>query len=184
MTPPGSLFRKEAVEAWARAQDPGDGEVRLGARWLTWSYRLLLLLVVVTVVALFVVRTDERVTGSAVVDPRTGSVTALLPARAAPDLSGSRGLTVDLPGGGEDLTGVDVDHAEAADEPTIRRAGLEPLSQPAILLTGHLRNRADLPSSSTETVRAPAVVVLRSERLVDMLARQFRAMLGDRAAQA
>jgi len=184
MTPPESLFRKEAVEAWARAQDPGDGDVRLGARWLTWSYRLLLLLVVVTVVALFVVRTDERATGSAVVDPRTGSVTALLPARAAPDLAGSRGLTVDLPGGGEDLAGVDVDHTEAADEPTIRRAGLEPLSQPAILLTGHLRNRADLRSSSAETVRVPAVVVLRSERLVDMLARQFRAMLGEREAQA
>jgi hypothetical protein len=184
MTSRETLFRKEALEAWARAQDPGDGEVRLGARWLTWSYRLLLLLVVVTVIALFVVRTDERVTGSAVVDPRTGSVTALLPARAAPDLSASRGLSVELPGRGDDLAGVEVDHAEAADGPTARRAGLEPLSQPAILLTGHLRNPTDLPSSSAESVRAPAVVVLRSERLVDLLARQFRAMLGERGAQA
>jgi len=184
MTPPETLFRKEALEAWARAQDPGDGAVRLDARWLTWSYRLLLLLVIVTVLALFVVRTDERVTGSAVVDARTGSVTALLPARAVADLSASRGLFVDLPGRGEDLAGVEFDHAEAADGPTARRAGLEPLSQPAILLTGHLRDPTNLSSSSAERVRASAVVVLRSERFVDLLARRFRAMLGERGAQA
>ena len=91
---------------------------------------------------------------------------------------------MDLPGGGDDLAGVEVDHAEAADDPTARSAGLEPLSQPAILLTGHLRNPADLPSGSADGVRAPAVVVLRSERLVDLLARQFRAILGERGAQA
>jgi hypothetical protein len=179
MTPPETLFRREALEAWARARDPGNGEVRLGARWMTWSHRLLLVLVVVTAIALFVIRTEERVTGSAVVDLRTGAVTAVLPAGAAPELPGSRGLSVDLPRAGETVAGVDVDHAETAADGAIRKAGLEPLSQPAILLTGHLRNPSDLVSRTGGTTRTRAEVVLRSERLVDVLARQFRAMLGE-----
>jgi hypothetical protein len=183
MTPPDTLFRREALEAWARARDPGSGELRLGARWVTWWYRLLLLLVVITVLGLFVARTEERVTGSAVVEPRTGRVEALLPARAAPDLSGSRGLTVALPGRGGSPAGVEVDHVQAADDGAIRRAGLRPLAQPAILLTGHLRDPSDLRSRTGGSVRAAAVVVLRSERLVDVLARQFRAMLGRPGAQ-
>jgi len=183
MTRPETLFRREALEAWASARDPGDPEVRLGVRWLTWSYRLLLVLVVVTAICLFVVRTEERVTGSAVVDLRTGSVTAILPAGAAPELSASRGLSVELPGRGSPVVGVEVDHAEAAGDGEIRRAGLEPLSQPAILLTGHLRESSDRPSHADRAVRARAVVVLRSERLVDVLSRRFAAMLGERGGQ-
>jgi len=184
MTPPETLFRQEALEAWAHAGDAGDGEVRLGARWVTWSYRLLLLLIVVTVIGLFVIRTEESVTGSAGVDPGTGVVTALLPAGAAPDLSESRGLTVELPGPGGRPARVEVDRTEAADDAAIRAAGLEPLSQPAILITGHLRDSSGLPSGAGRTIETRAVVVLRSERLVDMLARQFRVLLGERGAQA
>ena len=178
MTPPETLFRREALEAWASARDPGSGEVRLGARWVTWLYRLLLLLVVLTVIALFVVRAEERVTGSAVVDPRTGAVTALLPAGAAQDLTTSRGLTVELTGGGGTRVGVQVDHVQEADDATIRRTGLVPLSQPGILLTGHVRDRSDLPTRAVRTIPAQALVVLRTERLVDVLGRQFRTMLG------
>jgi hypothetical protein len=178
MTPPETLFRREAVEAWASARDPGSGEVRLGARWVTWLYRLLLLLVVLSVIALFVVHAEERVTGSAVVEPGTGAVTALLPAGAAPDLTTSRGLTVELTGGSGSRVAVEVDHAQEADDATIRRAGLVPLSQPGVLLIGHVRDRSALPTRTEGTIPAQAVVVLRTERLVDVLGRQFGVMLG------
>jgi hypothetical protein len=52
------------------------------------------------------------------------------------------------------------------------------LSQPGIILTGRLAGPPSSGPAATEgTVRGSASTVLRSERLVDLLVRQFRALL-------
>ena len=58
-----------------------------------------------------------------------------------------------------------------------RDAGFTPLSQPAILVTGQAGQGAP-----AGPVRARATVVLRSETVADVLARQFDAMLGQGTA--
>ena len=174
-----TIFRPEAVEHRARGRDTARGVVRLGAPWLTWLYLLTLALVAAGVVCLFTVHVEQRVTGPAVVDRSTGAVTALLPAASAPDLTESQGLTLTLPGGGDRPLTVDVRHVTAADAAQIRDAGLEPLAQPGILLSGS----ADGAAGGQGTVRTTATVGLGDERLVDALGRQFQAMLGHREAQ-
>ena len=62
------------------------------------------------------------------VDGRTGTVAALLPAAVGPDLASSQGLTVALPGGRSvRVSGL---HAQLADDTAIRKAGLAPLTSP------------------------------------------------------
>jgi hypothetical protein len=112
--------------------------VRFGARWIRWAYRTALVLLVAAVTSMWVIRTDESASGPAVVDGRTGMVAALLPAVIGPDLASSRGLTVALPGQGGRSVRVSVLHAQLADNTAIRRAGLAPMTQPAILVTGRL----------------------------------------------
>lgn len=177
MIEPETIFRREAVEFHARGRDRAGGVVRLGAPWLPRLFWLTVVLLVGGLVTLWTVRVQEHATGTALVDARTGSVTALLPAGAAPELADSRGLTVTMPRGGQDVR-VDVTQAQPADDAAIRRAGLQPLAQPGILLTGHLAAGAPSSASGGTAVPTTATVVLRSERLVDVLARQFRGMLG------
>ena len=129
---------------------------------------------------MWVIRTDESTSGPAVVDGRTGTVAVLLPAVAGPDLASSRGLTVTLPGGRSvRVTGL---HAQLADDAAIRKAGLVPLAQPAILVTGQLDPGAAASVAQDAHLQTQASVVLRSESLADVLARQFGAMLGNGTA--
>jgi hypothetical protein len=177
-----TIFRQEALEFRARGRETPGGVVRLGARWIHWTYWITLVLLAAAVTSLFLVRTDESTSGPAMVDGRTGTVTALLPAAAGPDLPHARGFTVTLPGGRSvRITGL---HARLADAATIRRAGLVPPVQPAILLTGRLVGRPGPGASAAggEPVHAQVSAVLRSESLADVLARQFAAMLGNGAA--
>jgi hypothetical protein len=137
---------------------------------------MMLLLVVVAAAGLWGIRTDESTSGPAVIDGRTGTVAVLLPAVAGPDLASSRGLTVTLPGGRSvRISGL---HAQLAGDAAIRKAGLAPLTQPAILVTGQLNSGAAASVAPDAHLRTQVSVVLRSESLADVLARQFRAMLG------
>jgi hypothetical protein len=167
-----ALFLQEALEFRARGRDAPGGVVRLGARWIHWAYRATIVLVLVAVTSLWLIHTDESSSGPAVVDGRTGTVAALLPAVVGPDLASSRGLTVTLPGG-RSVQVSDL-HAQLADNTAIRQAGLVPLSQTAILVTGRVN-----PGASGSDLRTQVSVVLRSESLAEVLARQFDAMLGN-----
>ena len=61
------LFREEAVEHWIEAgQKPGD-VLRLSPGWLTWTYRLLLAVVVAALLYSVVGRVNEYATGPAMV---------------------------------------------------------------------------------------------------------------------
>jgi hypothetical protein len=176
-----TIFRQEALEFRARGRDTPGGVVRLGARWIHWTYWMTLVLLAAAVTGIFFIRTDESTSGPAMVDGRTGTVTALLPAAAGPDLAKAQGFTVTLPGGqSARITGL---HARLADVASIRRAGLVPPAQPAILLTGRLSRGAATASVAGDAhLQAQASVVLRSESLADVLARQFGAMLGNGTA--
>jgi len=176
-----AIFRQEALEFRARGRDAAGGAVRLGARWKQWAFRLTLVLLVAAVAGMWVIHTDESTSGPAVVDGRTGMVAALLPAVVGPDLPRSRRLTVALPGGRSvRVSGL---HARLADATAIRRAGLTPLTQPAILVTGRLDPGASAASVAPDAhLQTQVSVVLRSESLADVLARQFGAMLGHRGA--
>lgn len=175
MSSPETIFRREALDSWMRGGHRTGGVVRLGARWHTWLYRATLLLVIAGVAALWLVRSQEQVSGPAVVDQRTGSVTVLLPAASAPELARARGLRVEISGDGGRPLAITAVHARQADDADVRRAGLAPTSQPGILLTGRL---VDAPPSGGATVDGTASVALRSERLADLLLRQFRSLLG------
>ena len=179
-TNPEAIFRREALEFRARGRDTPGGVVRLGSRWIHWAYRITLVLVVLAVAGMWVIRTDESTSGPAVIDGRTGTVTVLLPAVAGPDLARSRGLTITLPGGRP--AGVSGLHAQLASASSIRRAGLVPPAQPAILVTGQLDPGAAAAVPQDAHLQTRASVVLRSEPLADVLARQFGAMLGNGTA--
>ena len=138
-------------------------------------------LVAAAVASLWLIRTDESSSGPAVVDGRTGTVAVLLPAAIGPDLASSQGLTVALPGGRS--VRVSVQHAQLANDAAMRKAGLVPTAQPAILVTGrlYLGTSAGLTAQDAH-LQTQASVVLRSESLADVLARQFHAMLSQGSA--
>jgi hypothetical protein len=138
-----------------------------------------LVLVVVAVAGMWMIRTDESTAGAAVIDGRTGTVAVLLPAVTGPDLATSR-LTVTLPGG-RPAGGAGLP-AQRAGDTAIRKAGLAPLNQPAILVTGRLDPGAAASVAQDAHLQTQASVVLRSEPLADVLARQFGAMLGNGTA--
>jgi hypothetical protein len=173
-----AIFRREALEFRVRGRRTPGGVVRLGARWIHWTYRMLCVLVLVAVAAMWVIHTDENASGPAIVDGRTGTVAFLLPVAVGPDLASSQKFTVALPGGGS--VGIRGLQARLADDTTIRKAGLAPLSQPAILVTGRLTPGAGTAAVPRDAhVRTQASVVLRSESLADLLGRQFRAMFSN-----
>jgi hypothetical protein len=173
---PDTIFRQEALEYRARGHDTHGGVVRLGSRWIRWGYRMTVAALAASIAGTLVIHTSESASGPAVVDGRTGTVTVLLPAAAAPDLASSRGITVTLPGGRP--VRISSPHAELADGATVRRAGLVPPAQPAILVTGRLSSGTSGPAAQTAQLRTEASVVLRSESLASVLTRQFKSMLG------
>jgi hypothetical protein len=176
-----AIFRKEALEFRVRGRKTPGGIVRLGARWIHWTYRTLAVLVLVAVAAMWIIRTDESASGPAIVDGRTGTVAFLLPAVVGPDLASSQKFTVTLPGRGS--VGISGLRAQLADDAAIRKARLVPLDQPAILVTARLNPGAGAASVlRDEHVRTQASVMLRSESLADLLGRQFRAMFSSGSA--
>jgi hypothetical protein len=176
-----AIFRKEALEFRVRGRNTPGGIVRLGARWIHWTYRILAVLVLVAVAAMWIIRTDESASGPAIVDGRTGTVAFLLPAVVGPDLASSRKFTVTLPGGGS--VGISGLRAQLADDAAIRKARLVPLNQPAILVTARLNPGTGAALvHRDEHVRTRASVMLRSESLADLLGRQFRAMFSNGSA--
>jgi hypothetical protein len=176
-----AIFRKEALEFRVRGRNTPGGIVRLGARWIHWTYRILAVLVLVAVAAMWIIRTDESASGPAIVDGRTGTVAFLLPAVVGPDLASSQKFTVTLPGGGS--VGISGLRAQLADDAAIRKARLVPLNQPAILVTARLNPATGAASVlRDEHVRTQASVMLRSESLADLLGRQFRAMFSNGSA--
>lgn len=181
---PDTIFRSEALEFQARGHDTHGGVVRLGSRWIRWAYRAAVAALALAIAGTLVIHTDESASGPAVVDGRTGTVAALLPAAVGPDLASSRGITVALPGGKPvRVTGL---HARLADGSAIRRAGLVPPAQPAILVTGRLSPGASAgpATNAAKAAHLPAEVsvVLRSESIASVLARQFKSMLGQGTA--
>ncbi len=175
-----TIFRQEALEFHVQGRDSASGVVRLGRRWITWSYRVALILMAATLVVTWAIRVEERASGRAVVDGRNGSVAVLLPAAVAADLPHSQGVTVTIPGQGRHPVPVTVVHAQLAEPADVKAAGLTPINQPGILLTGRLPEAALGHSSrQQERLGTEASVTLRSERIVDTLARQFQAMLGN-----
>jgi hypothetical protein len=177
-TSPEAIFRLEALEFRTQGSHTPGAVVRLGSRWLRWTYRATLLLVLAAVASTWVIRTAESTAGPAVLDGPAGTVTALLPAVVAPDLPRSQGLTVALPDGRS--VRVESLRVQLAGAAAIRAAGLAPLSQPAILVTGRL-----IQGSAAERgprLRTEVSVVLRSESVAEVLARQFGAMLGQGTA--
>jgi hypothetical protein len=181
LTDRDSIFRQEALEFHAGGRDTPGGVVRLGARWIRWSYRLALVFVVTAMASLWLVRTDESASGPAVVDGRTGTVAALLPAVVGPDLASSRGITVALPGGRS--VRVSIVHVQLADDTAIRNAGLAPVTQPAILVTGRLTEDTSAPPVAQDAhLPSRASVVLSSESLADVLGGQFDSILSQGTA--
>ena len=95
------------------------------------------------------------------------------PPSVGPDLASSQKFTVALPGGRS--VGISGLHAQLADNTAVRKAGLAPLTQPAILVTGQLDPGAGAASVLQDAhLRTQASVVLRSESLADLLGRQFQ----------
>ena len=168
------LFRKEALEFHTRGDASSGGVIRLGAPWLRWSFRLLLVLVAAGVAIAVFAHTDESSTGPAVVNGRDGTFSALLPATVAPQLRSARSFRIRVAGGRE--LPVDVTRARAI-APRTTLDGLPTPTQPSLLLRGHItRGRGDLERG--ERLSARAVLVLRRERLGNVLVRRFRLMLG------
>jgi hypothetical protein len=176
-----TIFRQEALEFRTRGQDTAGGVVRLGARWLHWSYRVTLVLIAAAVASLWLIRTGESSSGPAVVNSQAGTVTAVLPAVAGPDLAHAQDFTVTLPGGRP--AQVSIERAQLASVAAIGQAGFTPPSQPGILVTGRLAPGAATTSAErAPELRTQATITLRTQSLATVLARQFRSMLGQGAA--
>jgi hypothetical protein len=177
MTERQSLFRQEALEFRAGQPRP-DGVLRIDPPWTRWAYWIVLAFVVAGVVVATTARASETTSGPALISVPERTFVALVPGAAAPDLH--RGQFVRLQvGGPERSLAARVLRAEVADQAGVRRAGFAPSSQPAMLVTGVLEPHADvasLPSSPRREGRA--VVVLGSQRILNLFLRQLRGTLG------
>jgi hypothetical protein len=179
MTDRPSLFRQEALDSWASGRDAAGDVLRLGSRWVRWSYWLLLALALAGGIAGWATRTDASVTGPAVVNGQDRSFAALLPAVPGQELQGARSVRVELHGL-PDRSGLPATllPAERADEALVVRAGLRPSAQPAILVTGLIDRRPGTPMPAATGLDGQATVVVRRERVLQLLLRQLEGMVG------
>jgi hypothetical protein len=176
MTGRPSLFRQEALEF--QASRPGQGGVlRIDPPWTRWLYWIVLALLVAAVVVTTTARTSETTSGPALINAQERTFAALVPDAAAPDLH--RGQLVRLQVDGRELA-ARVLRAHVADSAGVRRAGFAPSSsQPGILVTGILAPDADVASlPSPPRHEGRAVVVLRSQNILDLFLRQLHGTLG------
>jgi hypothetical protein len=175
MTGRPSLFRQEALEF--QVSRPGQGGVlRIDPPWTRWLYWIVLALLVAGAVVTATARTSETTSGPALINARARTFVTLVPDAASPDLR--RGQLVRLQVDGRRLA-ARVLRFGVADSAGIRRAGFASPSQPAMLVTGVLAPDAavaSLPSAPRHQGRA--VVVLRSQSILDLFLRQLRGTLG------
>jgi hypothetical protein len=177
MTQPPSLFRREALEF--QASQPQGGVLRIDPRWTRWAYWLVLALLVAGVVVTGTAHTSETTSGPALINLEERSFVALVPGAASPDLQPGQTVRLDVQGVEAPPLAARVLKAEVADQAAIRWVGFPSSSQPAVLVTGVLGPHADvgvLPSSPRQGGRA--VVVLRSQRILDLFLRQLQGTLG------
>jgi hypothetical protein len=178
MTPPSGLFRQEALEFHTGQQRP-DGVLRVDSRWTRWTYWLVLALLMAGVIVTATAHTSETTSGPALINLQEQTFVALVPGAASPDLQPGQTVRLDVQGLEGPSLAARALKAEVADQAAIRRAGFAWSSQPAVLVTGVLGSHADVgavPSSPRHAGRA--VVVLRSQRILDLFIRQLRGTLG------
>jgi len=175
MTERPSLFRQEALEF--QASRPGQGGVlRIDPAWTRWLYWIVLALLVAGVAVTTTARTSETTSGPALISVQERTFAALVPDAASADLH--RGQLVRLQVEGRELT-ARVLRFDVADSAGVRRAGFASFSQPGMLVTGDLAPDADvasLPSPPRHGGRA--IVILRSQSILDLFLRQLSGTLG------
>jgi hypothetical protein len=178
MTPPSDLFRQEALEFHTGQQRP-DGVLRIDPRWTRWAYWLVLALLAAGLIVAATAHTSETTSGPALIDVRERTFVALVPGAASPDLQPGQTVRLDVHGLEGPALAARALKAEVADQAAIRRAGFPSSSQPAVLVRGVLGPHADVgevPSSPRQQGRA--VVVLRSQRILELFLRQLQGTLG------
>jgi hypothetical protein len=174
MTERPSLFRQEALEF--RVARPGEGgPLRIDPPWTRWLYWIVLALLVAGVTVSATARTSETTSGPALINMRERTFVALVPDAASPDLR--RGQLVRLQVGGRELT-ARVLRDKVADSAGVRRAGFASSPQPGTLVTGVLAPDADVASLPSPRHEGRAVVVLRSQSMLDLFLRQLGGTLG------
>jgi hypothetical protein len=177
MTERPPLFRQEALEF--QTGQPQGGVLRIDPRWAKWAYWIVLALVVAGVAVIWTVRTTETTSGPAQINVQERTFVALVPDAASPDLQPGQLVRLQVDGHGGRSIDARALRAEVADQASLRRAGFASSSQPAMLVTGVLAPNADvasLPSAPRQEGRA--VVVLRSQRILELFLRQVRGTLG------
>ena len=178
MTPPPGLFRQEALDFHTGRQRP-DGVLRVDAPWTRWAYWLVLVLLVAAGIVTATASTSETTSGPALVDVHDRTFVALVPSAASADLRPGQTVRLDVQGPeGPPLT-ARVSQAEVADQSDIRAAGFPASAQPAVLVRGALASPAAVGALPSEPrLEGRAVVVLRTERVLDLVVRQLHGTLG------
>ena len=177
MTERSGLFRQEALEF--QASQPQGGVLRIDPRWTRWTYWLVLALLVAGMIVTATAHTSETTSGPALIDLQERTFVALVPGAASPDLQPGQTVRLDVQGRKGPPLAARLLKAEVADQAAIRRAGFPSSSQPAVLVTGVLGLHADVGAlASPPRHGGRAVVVLRSQRILDLLLRQLRGTLG------
>jgi hypothetical protein len=177
MTPPSGLFRQEAVEFHTGQQQP-DGVLRVDPRWTRWAYWLVLALLVTGVIVTATAHTSETTSGPALIDVQERTFVALVPGAASPDLQPGQTVRLDVQGLEGPPLAARALKAEVADQAAIRRAGFPSSSQPAVLVTGVLGPHADVGTLPSPRHEGRAVVILRSQTILELFLRQLQGTLG------
>lgn len=174
---PRTIFRDEALLARSRGKAVPDVEARLGARWISWLYRLALVLVAAGVAVTVTARTVQESSGTAVVSQPDGRIAALLPVAVVPDLAHASELAVVLDGSPPiRVIGAQV---QLANPSMVRHAGLAEPSQPSILLTGRLApGQLSGRVGRSERMITSVALVTRSESVDAIVTGEFEVMLG------
>jgi hypothetical protein len=178
MTEPPSLFRREALEFKAGQFGPGD-VLRIDPPWSRWSFLVVLALVVAGVVVTTTVRTSKTTSGPTVINVRERTFAALVPDAASPDLHRGQRVRLELRGGTRPTVAARVLRSAVADQAGLRRAGFAASSQPGVLVTGVIEGDADVAWSPSSPPEGRAVVVLGSQKILDLFLGQLRGMLGN-----
>jgi hypothetical protein len=178
MTERPSLFRQEALEFHDGRSRPG-GVLRIDPPWTGWLSWIVLALLVAGVAVAATARVSETTSGPALINVQERTFVALVPGAASPDLQRGQLVRLQVDGPEGRPLAARVLRAEAAGQAGIRRAGFASSSQPAMLVTGVLAPHADvasLPSSPRHQGRA--IVILGSQRILDLLFRELSGTLG------
>ena len=178
MTPSSGLFRQEALE-FHTGQQRTEGVLRVDAPWTRWAYWLVLALLVAAGILTATASTSETTSGPALIDAHERTFVALVPGAASADLRPGQTVRLDAEGlAGPPLT-ARVRETEVADQSDIREAGFPASTQPAVLVTGVFASHTDvgvLPSSPR--LEGRAVIVLRTETVLDLFLRQLHGTVG------